>query len=415
MQETSLQFSSSAENIVQTNDEKDPKSDNTKLYNYNGETVLSAIEKSVHQLEISNAPEPLMSSCHLLSYALDLPWANGFSTLLQLYDDRKYIMPNNENHSLAFRTLTESEARHFKKMCISRENNEPLQYIIGKWDFYHNDMVIYCRKPMLCPRPETEELVEIMIHEINSLIKKKQLSDNNDKKVRILDVGCGTGAIGIAIAKQFMNEATKIKNEDIQMEVVAIDILQEAVDLSTENARQILGKFDASTRCDKIQNNGVEYKAIMVPAADYTNNSYDKNGELYKFDFDIVVSNPPYIPSYDMESLSSDVVDFESELALCGGTDGMDVIRDIVRRLPEWTKFHLNNEYSQHTVCWMEVDTSHPKLIQEWLNKREDENEIIILSKEGTKYGCNVKFLEGRKDLCGRDRFVKLSVTKEEI
>jgi release factor glutamine methyltransferase len=70
-------------------------------------------------------------------------------------------------------------------------------------------------------------------------------------------------------------------------------------------------------------------------------------------DFDIVVSNPPYIPAKDMDMLSKDVVGYESDRALCGGEDGLDIIRHIVHRLPEWTNGN----------CWLEVDDSHPSLI----------------------------------------------------
>ena len=58
----------------------------------------------------------------------------------------------------------------------------------------------------------------------------------------------------------------------------------------------------------------------------------------YNFDFDLVVSNPPYIPKDDMSTLSDDVVNYEDDGALCGGDDGMDVIQDIVKRLPEWCR-----------------------------------------------------------------------------
>merc|ERR1711971_647586 len=101
----------------------------------------------------------------------------------------------------------------------------------------------------------------------------------------------------------------------------------------------------------------------------------------YEFEFDIVVSNPPYIPQSDMQTLASDVLLFEDTAALCGGIDGMDIIRDIVMRLPEWCNgaklfsspvskkvYENDTSISSRCPCWMEVDTSHPDLINDWLN-----------------------------------------------
>jgi release factor glutamine methyltransferase len=105
------------------------------------------------------------------------------------------------------------------------------------------------------------------------------------------------------------------------------------------------------------------------------------------YPFDIVVSNPPYIPQTDRGSLSTDVIDFESETALFGGEDGMDVIRTIIRQLSSWC--------NSGAVCWMEVDPTHPKKIEEWLRKSPD---------------LKVHFESSYKDLFGKDRFVKLSL-----
>ncbi len=90
-----------------------------------------------------------------------------------------------------------------------------------------------------------------------------------------------------------------------------------------------------------------------------------------------------------MATLSEDVSKYESDKALCGGDDGLDIIRHIVRRLPEWTSGN----------CWMEVDDSHPSLIADWLSPG---------SQESVRLG--VECISTYKDFCGRDRFVKLRV-----
>lgn len=185
------------------------------------------------------------------------------------------------------------------------------------------------------------------------------------------------------------------------MQVVGIDILQEAVDLSMENAHFNLD--DANVDAGDSDNNLI-YQAILTSASTFAN--YNNDSRSFTFDFDMVVSNPPYIPKQDMKTLSRDVVDYESEFALCGGDDGMDVIRDIVERLPEWTAATLRDSSSSNTkeaICWMEVDTSHPKIMEQWLAPGSN-----------ASIESGVEFVERRTDLSGRDRFVKLRVLKAD-
>jgi len=93
-----------------------------------------------------------------------------------------------------------------------------------------------------------------------------------------------------------------------------------------------------------------------------------------------------------MSTLSRDVVEYESDQALCGGKDGMDVIRVIVQKwATEWGKKH-------DSVCWMEVDPTHPGLLHTWLEQRQE-------------LGVFVESVH--KDLSGRDRFVKLAFRKQ--
>ena len=359
------------------------------------ESVHKTLITSIQILKEYDAPEPVESACHLLSHALknDFRWEdNGFATLIQIVSNNNpqavsqmtyYNHHTNRSVDFSQKLLTMQELQDLSHMLHRRIRKEPLQYIIGKWDFYNCTLKI--RSPCLCPRPETEELVDFVAQDIRDLL------DHRHGKIRILDCGCGTGAIGIALAKQF----------PMQVEVVAIDVSPEAVSLSLENASLVLGE-------EKVKNNPDLYQAFVCSAFDYTNEKKEgkdtSRGDLtfYDFGFDIVVSNPPYIPLDDMSTLTHDVVEYEDYNALCGGVDGMDVIRDIIHRLPEWCQENGNSEskgdvqVSEGTTCWMEVDTSHPSLMEEWLKSHS------------AKY--NVEFLEGRKDLSGLDRFVKLKV-----
>ena len=107
-----------------------------------------------------------------------------------------------------------------------------------------------------------------------------------------------------------------------------------------------------------------------------------------------------------MVTLSMDVVSFENDRALCGLEDGMDVIRDIVARLPEWCRSRggdsvNDDERNSCPVCWMEVDPSQPSMIKSWLSNRE-----IPQDSDGRK----VAYVDDYTDYSGLDRFVKLRI-----
>ncbi len=357
------------------------------------ESVFKILQSSSQLLKESKISEPDLSVCHLLSFALkdDFKWEdNGFSTLYNILSDNNDIVEDAKYQSIKHKELTEEEFNTFIEMMNRRLTSEPLQYIIGKWDFH--DITLNIRKPCLCPRPETEELVEIVGKEIQSKIihrknilqveKKIYGRDKPFKKIRVLDVGCGTGAISIALANMFSPE---------EVEFVAIDIAEEAIQLTKENAEMVLTK---SSKHEKDS----YYQSFLCSAGDYTNTNRNQNNEnksidseRYEFGFDIVVSNPPYIPKQDMTTLEEDVVGYEDHEALCGGDDGLDVIRDIVNRLPEWCS---KEGVVEESICWMEVDSSHPKLIEDWLSNPNSSNAV--------------EYAEGLNDLFGLPRFVKL-------
>jgi release factor glutamine methyltransferase len=167
-------------------------------------------------------------------------------------------------------------------------------------------------------------------------------------------VGRGKGAIGISLAALFLETA----------QVVAIDVEPIAVSTSNENARAVLG------------NTSNRYQAILCGAKDFMNSSAP---------FDLIVSNPPYIPEHDMTTLSDDVVKYESIQALCGGVDGMDVIRDNICQSRHWSR--------PGGVIWMEVDPTHPTQIRERLDSE--------LSR-------GVELDSVYQDLYGQDHFVNL-------
>ena len=158
---------------------------------------------------------------------------------------------------------------------------EPVQHIVGRWDFRGH--VFKTDRRALIPRPETERLVDLVLEDA-SLWKLPH--------PRVLDFGTGSGCIAVSLAL-----------ERPQGRYLAIDISEEAVTLARENAA--LNQVSDAIRIVACG----DLSEILEPGT-----------------LDAIVSNPPYIPSADVDALDRSVLEFEPRLALDGGSDGMDVI-----------------------------------------------------------------------------------------
>ena len=161
---------------------------------------------------------------------------------------------------------------------------EPVQYVIGEWDFRH--LTLKCDRRALIPRPETEELVtRVLAH-----LKRMQTDGRSDPPL-VVDVGTGTGAIILSLAQEFGGEAA----------FLGTDISEEAIALAKENAERcgLSGrvKFAVADGLDDVD----EPECV-----------------------DVIVSNPPYIESAVCETLDPRVRDYEPRLALDGGASGLD-------------------------------------------------------------------------------------------
>jgi release factor glutamine methyltransferase len=188
------------------------------------------------------------------------------------------------------REVTQAQVDAVNALTARREAREPVSHIVGRKHFWTLDLAV--NRYVLTPRPETEFVVEAGLQEL--------LPANAPH--RILDLGAGSGAIVLALLKERPNATA-----------VAVDISDEALEVARANAAQ-LGLAD---RLDIRQGN-------WAHAID------DR--------FDLVVSNPPYILTADIEGLAPEVSRFEPHLALNGGADGLVAYRIIMASLPRLLK-----------------------------------------------------------------------------
>ncbi len=170
----------------------------------------------------------------------------------------------------------------YANLLSRRVAGEPIQYILGECEFY--GLPFRVTPDVLIPRPETEHLIERVLDLASAL-----------EAPRIADVGTGSGAIAVALAHQLRGAC-----------VVATDLSKTALAIAQDNARrnQVAGQIRF------VQGN------LLEPVA----------GEF----FDVIVSNPPYVPTVDRASLSVEVREHEPALALFGGQDGLDIYRRLI-------------------------------------------------------------------------------------
>lgn len=212
------------------------------------------------------------------------------------------------------RPLSQKELDEYRPLIKKRKSGEPLQYIIGKTSFMGTSLKIDDRA--LIPRPETEEMTE----EILSRFRDR-------RGLKILDLGTGSGAIAIALAKFLVNPR-----------ITAVDKSGSALDLSRENA-------DNNSVSDCI-----EFKK--------SNWFSDVNKK-----YEVIVSNPPYVATEEIKELSMEIREHEPWEALDGGENGLEEIRNIIKDLPE----HL----SEDGAFFLEISYNQGERIRDLLSGKE--------------------------------------------
>ena len=218
------------------------------------------------------------------------------------------------------RFCVDSIYNDFLEIIEKRKQNYPLQYIFGKWEFY--GLELFVDESALIPRFETE----ILVDEILKL---------DCKKDKILDIGCGSGAISLALADNLKKSY-----------VYGIDINKEAIKLSNKNKEKL------------------NLKNVDFFESDIFSNIKEKN-------FDIIVSNPPYIDEIDMKTLEKEL-SFEPQNALYGGKDGLFFYKKIISGSLDYL--------SENGVLAFEIGYNQMKIISNLLI--ENGFEILLQKKD---------------------------------
>lgn len=190
-----------------------------------------------------------------------------------------YILQNETADLYVSDSLSDGHLQKFMEMIDRRCNGEPLQLILGEWDFYN--LKLDLKKGVFIPRPETEGLVELVLNLINPANFYKGM-----------EIGIGSGAISLALLKKIVN-----------LNMVATDISRKALNLTAINAKK--------------NNLGSRLNLILTDVF---------SGIQGKFDF--IISNPPYILSSEIHRLPTEVR-YDPIEALDGGNDGLSIVREI--------------------------------------------------------------------------------------
>ena len=184
--------------------------------------------------------------------------------------------------------LSDEQIVAFTSDVKKHAEGQPVQYLIGYEEFYGRKFFV--NKEVLIPRPETEELVE-------GILQRTSVHFPGSEPLHVVDIGTGSGAIAITLAL-----------ENSRFNVSAVDIAAESISVAKENAESLGAKVQWL------------HGDLLAPVTQK---------------IDILVSNPPYIPDWEIETLSPVVKDHEPMRALAGGEDGLDFYRRLINDMQD--------------------------------------------------------------------------------
>jgi len=232
-------------------------------------TVLEVLQSTTDYFQKRNIDSPRLNAEHLLAHVLS-------RKRMELYLDFE-------------RRLRESELAPLRELVKRRGTGEPLQHLLGTVEFCGRSF--RCDKRALVPRPETEQLVELLISHL-----KSELACS-----RMIDVGTGSGVIALTLAAEFP-----------KAEIVGLDISDDALMLARENAERL-----------KLADRVLFLRSNLL--------------ESIQPDFDLIVANLPYVSTDDRQNLSREVL-HDPEVALFAGSRGDELLRQLIQDAPSWLR-----------------------------------------------------------------------------
>ncbi|XP_014808987.1 PREDICTED: hemK methyltransferase family member 1 isoform X2 [Calidris pugnax] len=251
--------------------------------------------------------------------------------------------------------LTALQQEQIQQLSNKRLERMPVQYVLGEWDF--QDLTLKMRPPVFIPRPETEDLISLVVEEESRKCEKNSglCFPVPAPHPVILEIGCGSGAIALSLLRKLP-----------QSQVIAVDKEKAAVDLTRENAHRLQLQDRIHVLHYDVSYGSAEQLLLWGPV-------------------DFIVSNPPYVFHKDMASLDAEILRYEDLDALDGGDDGMRVIKTILALAPSLLK--------DSGSVFLEVDPRHPNMVENWLQAHP--SLLLVLRAI-------------HKDFCGKPRFLHI-------
>jgi len=230
--------------------------------------------------------------------------------------------------------IKKNTLKKYNFAILRRIKREPIAYITGKKEFWSENFLV--NENTLVPRPETE----LMIYRVLKFFK--------NRTINVLDIGTGSGCVLLSILKNLnFSRGT------------GIDISSKAIKVATTNAKNL----NLSNR--------THFKICDI-----------KNYNIGKYD--LIISNPPYIPSKDIKNLSKDIIDHEPKSALDGGTDGLDLIKKVI--------YKSNHLLKRNGLLVIEIGFNQYRKVTDILKR----NKFREISKE-FDYNSNVRCIISTK------------------
>lgn len=345
----------------------------------NNISIQNAIRKAIKFLKEKNIESPRIASEILISHVLSI-----LKTKLYLKLDD---------------FISKDEFEKFWSLVVARSNNIPIQYLTQEVSFL--DFKLFIKEGVFIPRPETEILTQKAI----SILKNMQVNDSSqlltesmklsgDKKIFVLDIGTGCGAIGLAIVNKISN-----------CFVYATDINEKALEIAKSNAVNL----NLSDRINFLKGN------LFKPLP-----------SNLKLSFDLIISNPPYVPISKFKELQPEIREYEPENALLGGEDGLFYYREIISKSLNFLKKNgyllLEIGYNQSEKIRKIVEDINTK--PQFLSNNQKCREIkgiaqdiksqsqFFLKKQKHEKNKRYKIIEIIKDLSEIDRVIVLQKEK---